>query len=285
MVVRLTIPLGKDDNVKNLVFSILANEYPLKIIEITNLIRKRYGKTVSFQAVRKSLFELIEEGIIIKDQKSFSLNKNWIFETKNELEKIYNNLTKEKIKPKNLDSIQGEVSVFTFDSLSEMMKFWQNIIDDWFKTFKKGEPNINAYQGAHGWEGLLYADKEKNTVGILKKKGIKSYALSIGNTPLDKYIWKFYSSIGLKVGFSHSTSTFDKSYYVATYGETIVQAHYPQKIVEEIDKFFKKNKTIGNLNLHELSEIVNQKIIIKLTVIKNLSMAQQMNKSIISQIE
>jgi len=78
MVVRLTIPLGKDDNVKNLVFSILANEYPLKIIEITNLIRKRYGKTVSFQAVRKSLFELIEEGIIIKDQKSFSLNKNWI---------------------------------------------------------------------------------------------------------------------------------------------------------------------------------------------------------------
>ena len=123
MVVRLTIPLGKDDNVKNLVFSILANEYPLKIIEITNLIRKRYGKTVSFQAVRKSLFELIEEGIIIKDQKSFSLNKNWIFETKNELEKIYNNLTKEKIKPKNLDSIQGEVSVFTFDSLSEMMKF------------------------------------------------------------------------------------------------------------------------------------------------------------------
>jgi len=231
------------------------------------------------------LFELIEEGIIIKDQKNYSLNKNWIFETKNELEKIYNNLTKEKIKPKSLDSIQGEVSVFTFDSLSEMMKFWQNIIDDWFQHFKKGEPSINAYQGAHGWEGLLYADKEKNTMGILKKKGIKSYALSIGNTPLDKYIWKFYSSIGLKVGFSHSTSTFDKSYYVATYGETIVQAHYPQKIVEEIDKFFKKNKTIGNLNLHELSEIVNQKITIKLTVIKNLSMAQQMNKSIISQIE
>ena len=98
MVVRLTIPLGKDDNVKNLVFSILANEYPLKIIEITNLIRKRYGKTVSFQAVRKSLFELIEEGIIIKDQRSFSLNKNWVFETKYELEKIYNNLTKEKVK-------------------------------------------------------------------------------------------------------------------------------------------------------------------------------------------
>lgn len=285
MTIRITLPLGKDDSIKNLVFSILTKEYPLKIIELTNLIRKRYGRAVTFQAVRKAILELVNEGILTRKEKEFSINKQWAFETKKELDQIYLGLTKEKITPKNIDSIKGEVSVFTFDSLSEMMKFWQNIIDDWFENFKSGNPNINAYQGAHGWEGLLYADKEKNTMGILKKKGIKSYALSIGNTPLDKYIWKFYSSIGLKVGFSHSTSTFDKSYYVATYGETIVQSHYPKEIVEEMDKYFKKNKTLKNLNLQELSDIVNKKIKIQLTVIKNLAMAKQINKSIISQIE
>jgi hypothetical protein len=285
MALRITLPLGKDDSIKNLVFSILTKEYPLKIVELTNLIRKRYGKSVTFQAVRKAILELIDESILIKQDKEFLINKNWLFETKKQIDKIYQDLSEEKVKPKGIDSIQGEVSVFTFDSLSEMMRFWQNIIDDWFKNFKTGDLNINAYQGAHGWEGLLYADKEKNTMGALKKKGIKSYAVSIGNTPLDRYIWKFYSTIGLKVGFSHSTSTFDKSYYIATYGETIVQAYYPKEIAEEMDKYFKKNRTIENLNLQELSDIVNKKIKIQLTVIKNISMAKQINKSIISQIE
>ena len=109
--------------------------------------------------------------------------------------------------------------------------------------------------------------------------------LSIGNSPLDRYIWKFYKKIGLKIAFSPSLSTFDKTYYVATYGETIVQVHYPKEIVDDLEKFFKKNKTIEELDLGELSEIANRKQEIKLTVIKNLAMAKQINKSIISQID
>ena len=45
MAIRITLPFGKDDNVKNLVFSILTKEYPLKIIELTNFIHKRYGRS------------------------------------------------------------------------------------------------------------------------------------------------------------------------------------------------------------------------------------------------
>jgi len=285
LVIRLTLPLGKEDNVKNLIFSILTNEYPLKIIEITNIIKNRYGKSVTFQAVRKALFDLMEEEIVLKHEKEFSINKNWVFEAREELDKVYRNLTEERAKPNNLDSIQGEISVFSFDSLSEMMRFWQSIINDWFDNFQAGNPNINAYQGAHVWEGLLYTDKERIIMNRLKDKGIKCYALSVGKTPLDKYIWKFYKSLGIKTGFSHSNSSFDKGYYVATYGETVVQAKYPQKLVVEIDNFFKKNKKLEDLNLQKLSELVNQKIKIKLTVIKNLEMAKQINKSIIQEID
>ena len=88
----------------------------------------------------------------------------------------------------------------------------------------------------------------------------------------------------MKVGFSPSSSSFDKSYYVATYGDTIIQARYPDEIVKELENFFKKNKTMEKMNLSNLSDIVNKKIKIKLTVIKNLAMAKQINKSIISQI-
>ena len=72
---------------------------------------------------------------------------------------------------------------------------------------------------------------------------------------------------------------------MATYGETIVQAHYPKKIADEMEDFFRKNKTIEDLNLKHLSDIVNKKIKVQLTVIKNLEMARQINKSIIVLME
>jgi len=285
MALRITLPFGKEDNVKNLVFSILTKEYPLKIIDLTNFIRKRYGKSVTFQAVRKAILQLVAESVLLNQQNQFSINKEWVINSKKQLDQLYEELTKEKINPRNIDSIKGEVSVFTFDSLNKMMKFWEDIVDDWFENFKEGDPDINCYQAAHAWEGLLHPDRERILMGRLKEKGVKSYILGLGNTPLDRYIWKFYKNIGIKVAFNPSSSSFDKTYYVGTYGETIVQVHDPPEIVNDLEKFFRKNKTIEDLDLNELSEIVNRKQEVKLTVIKNVAIAQQINKSIIALME
>ena len=105
----------------------------------------------------------------------------------------------------------------------------------------------------------------------------------MSNTSIDRFIWKFYKSLGLKIGTKFSFSSFDRAYYVATYGETIVQAHYSKKLVKELDNFFKKG--MKSMNLRDLSDIVNKKVKIDLTVIKNINMAKQINKSIISQIK
>jgi len=165
-----------------------------------------------------------------------------------------------------------------------MMNFWQDIIDDWFKNFKKGDYNVNCYQAAHLWEGLLHLDREKRAWEQVKKKKIVSYVLTTGNTPLDKSIKRFYQSIGVNMHVRPSSSSFDKSYYVATYGDTIIQFQYPKKIVDNLEKFFKKNKTMEDLNIRALADIVNQRIEIKFTVIKNPAMARQINKSILAQI-
>lgn len=284
MALEIILPFGREGDVKDLVFTILTKEYPLKIIELTNTIRKRYGKSVTFQAVRKALLELVKDGVLNKEGKEFSINKYWVQQSKRIIDELYREICEEKSKPRKTEAIAGEVSVFTFDSLNEMMKFWQELIDDWFRKFKQGDPHVNVYQAAHAWEGLLHLDREKKLMGQLKKKGIVSYILSTGNTPLDKNIRKFYQSIGVKFFIEHSTANFDKSFYVGTYGDMIVQATYPPEIVKELDGFFKKNKTIEELNLKELSDIVNTEVPIKLTVIKNLKMAEQINKSVISQI-
>jgi len=284
MSLNIVLPLGKEGDVKDLVFTILTKEYPLKLIQLTNFIRKRYGKQVTFQAVRKASIQLVSEKVLIRQKEGFLINKEWIKETKQVIDKLYEDVSQEKIVAKS-ESISEEVSVFTFDSLNEMMKFWQNLISNWNNSFKKGDPKINCYQAAHVWEGLLHLDRERELMSKLKKKGIDSYVFSTGNTPLDRNIQKFYKKIGIKMGINPSSSSFDKSYYIGTYGELIIQTQYPIDVVKELDLFFKKNKNLENLDLSELSEIVNTKRKIKLTVIKNLAMAKQMNNSILSELE
>jgi len=283
MTLEFTLPLGDEKNVKDLVFTILSKEYPLRIIDLMKLIRKRYGKSVTFQAVRKAVLELVDQRILEKQKVGYSINKNWVIEAKGFLDKLNDELNKERSETKRVDSIGKEISVFTFNSLNKMMKFWQNIIDDWFNNIKRGDPRINCYQAAHLWEGLLHLDREKGTWEHMKRKKIVSYVLSVGNTPLDKNIRKFYESLGVKVKVDPSSSSFDKSYYVGTYGDLVVQSNYPEEIVKELDDFFRRNKTIKNFDLKRLSDIVNKKAKFKMTVIKDSGMAKQINKSIISE--
>ncbi len=287
MVVRFTLLNKENNDVKDLVFTILTEEYPLKIIELTNFIKKRYGKSVTFQGVRKALMQLQKEGIVLKEGMGFSLNKQWVQESKSFLDKLYLRLVEGETRSKNkkFDSIEGEVSVFTFDSVNEMMRAWEELSDVWFKSFKKGEYNVNCYQAAHSWEILLHPDIEAKLMSQAKQKGIKSYILCTEKTPLDRNIVRFHDKIGVKMVIVPSSSNFDKSHYIGTYGELIIQAKYPDEIVKKLDIFFRKNTSIEDLNLAELSKIVNTKVQVKMTVIKNLEMAKQINASILAQME
>jgi hypothetical protein len=284
MAIDITLPFIKKGNIEDLVFTILTKEYPLRIIDLMNLIRKRYGKSVTFQAVRKAVLQLVEKDVLVVKDGRYLINNAWVLRSKEMVDSLYEELTKSKTAPKSIDSIKGEITVFNFNSLNELMKFWQRLIDDWFKKFKNGDYGINCYQSAHSWEGLLHPDIEKSIMNQLKKKKIKSYIITAGNTPLDKQISKFYAKLGIETHIVPSSSSFDKSYYVGTYGDLIVQTQYPPQIVKQLENFFRKNKSLQDLDLVELSNIVNKKIPFKLTVIKDLSMAKQINKSILSQI-
>ena len=284
MSIEISLPFGNKDNVKNLVFSILTSEYPLKLISLTNFIRKRYGRAVTFQAVRKATLQLVNEGILLREGSTFLINKEWVNDSKLVLDDLYLKLNK-KESQKTMESIGGNVTVFTFSSLNKMMKFWQQLIDEWYKKFNSKDYPYNCYQAAHLWEGLLHSDEERIIMHQLKGKKIKSYILTTGNSPLDKQIVRFYKKIGIKTHIEPSSSSFDKSFYVGTYGDLVVQTQYPEEIVKELEVFFKKNKTLQDLDLVKLSEIVNKSQEIKLTVIKDMNMAKQINRSIISQIE
>ena len=164
------------------------------------------------------------------------------------------------------------------------MNFWQSLIDDWYTKGIFDYP-MNCHQAAHVWEVLLFPAEEHKIMTQIQKKGVKCYSVTTSNTPLDKHASKFYKDIGIKSAINTSNNSYDRSYYVATYGDLIVETRYPLELVKLMDEFYKKNISLENLNIKFLNEIANRKCEVKLTVIKNLQMAKQINQSIISQIE
>ena len=117
MNLQISLPLGNESNIKNLVFTILTHEYPLKLIQLTNFIRKRYGRQVTFQAVRKAVLELVSEGVVIKTDSMFLINKEWVIKSKKIIDELYESIYEEKTQPTKIDSIGGDISVFTFGSI------------------------------------------------------------------------------------------------------------------------------------------------------------------------
>ena len=275
-------PLNNKEGIRGLILSILANEFPLRVFEIVNFIRKRYGKKVSFQAVSKEINFLIDKRILVKKNKKIEMNKEWVKELRNDAEEIYEKI----VLSKKFESKKPgeEITVLTLNSLNDAMVHYYKIIDKWFNDFKEGDNNLNCYQSLHLWEVLLHLEKEEKSISQLKKKGIKSYLLT-GSTKLDKSIINFYKKIGAKAKSQNSISEFDKTYSIGTYGDTIIQIKYPKKIIKQIDDFFKENSSLNNLDLFSLSKILKQQEKINLTIIKNSVMAKQINKSILAQFK
>lgn len=283
MSLQITLPFGNPTSTKNLVFSILSHEYPLRIVELSNLIRKRYGKSVTFQAVRKAVLELVQDKVLVQEEKQFLINKAWVKESKEHLDRLYQLLTQTKTQPATIDSLQGEISVFSFTTLHDMMQFWYSLMDEFLERMKPGD--VNSYQSAHAWEAILYANQEQSIMKKYGGKKIKSYFLTTGTTPLDKQFIHVYKKLGMVCRQAPSMKSFDRTHVIGTYGEMLVQVQLTDDMARRLDAFFRKTKSLEDMNLLELTKIAETTTTVKMTVIRNEAMAKQINKSIIDQIE
>lgn len=78
MITLLSGNKAGERKVKETVIKILTEEWPLTLKELYFAIIRQHALNVSYQAVHKSVKQLVEEGIIIKENKRYSINVEWI---------------------------------------------------------------------------------------------------------------------------------------------------------------------------------------------------------------
>jgi hypothetical protein len=268
------------ETVRECIISILSEEFPLSTNQLKNEINKKNGKTITYQAVHKELNTLLEEKAIKKEDKTFSLNLEWIQKKHLFFKKTYINYT--KLKKYSLGLLKrvredGMPISLEFNSISEMDEYFVHVMEYFQEITPKNIEIVMIYR--HNWWPLLYGKREETVIDQTNKR---FYCLCTSDTPLDQWATKYENKIGMNVKIS--SKRFD-TWNVHVYGDIIIQFNIDPAITTEIDKYFDETKKIEQVNHTKLHQILDRNSTHTVLVYKDKKLSSKIRNETIAIIE
>ena len=288
MAIEIVTPqLGKvKKSTKDLVISTLIYEHPLNLAKLTNAIKRKFQASVTFQGVRKAVNQLAENGVVIKDGKVYDLSKDWILELREFVEKLQESHFTERTGIKDIQAIGEDLKVYTFDNLIDLDKFWNKIIGKWFDDDKENKGDKFYVQlSGHAWYVLGQLGEETAILEKIKKLNIHFYTLANDDTFLDRWSKKYYTDQGFFYTTNKDKKRSSNARYFAVYNDFVIQATYPEDIAREIDSVYRGTKDFESFEIAKLITILRKKTDLKVTVMRNPVVAEQLRNYILSRFK
>src|SRR3989344_4609206 len=259
MTLSITLPLlEKTSSVKDMAFSVLMHEFPLSLMKILNAVNKQYNKSFSFQAVRKAVLQLVEEGVLEKEGKEFSENKG------------------SKVQ------VSGNTTFYTLPTLVDLDYMWNGLIRQALNDQKTVK--VITFKSVHFWFLIATLAQETELIKEMIKRGIKLYYICYGNTALDKWTVEMYNKIGVHIKLLPKPKNFTSGLNMGTYGNMLIQSQHPPELTKKIDAFFQKCKNPQDASLTDITELVTEKCEINLQALADPLVAETIRKDIIRQV-
>ncbi|MBT4541107.1 hypothetical protein HOC35_06340 [Candidatus Woesearchaeota archaeon] len=282
---ELSIPqLGEDSkNVKDLVFTILSNEQPLSIIELTNKIRKNYNVSITYQGVRKAVDLLHKQNVLIKTKKRYSIDKKWVLNLKSYFDRLlttYDTKTRASIKLFETEFAKEDYAVYTFNNLWDLDNFWSDAITYWaIHREKNEEPKFVSYVFYSFWF-LINLGRETRLFDDMIKAGIQPYQLFLKDVPLNRWGSKIYKERGVIVNVveNKKTKQVDELMDMNILGDLVFQIKYPEKIRKKLKAFYEKYSSTQEMSLKEITQIAHEPCEIKFIIFRNPTLAKDLRE-------
>lgn len=282
MTLELVIPEaeGKEQSVKDCVFTILAEGEPKTLTQLQRELKRRYKKSVSFQAILKAVRALLASRVLAKEGKLYTLNKDWIFETRRYLDRLYTEHFK-VAKPLKKVEMGADVTVYTVSNLLELDRLWNDLLVTWAKHAQ--ENKVNVWKGSHCFWLLPRLQEEDILHDLMLQQGVTTYNLLTSNTPLDKQAAKYYVGKGAHVKIKKQRNKEDR--HLAAFGPYVLRFVIPQNIAKELEKLYEKTKKPDDLDLKKAADVFKEQVPIEVTLIKDETLAGQVLREIMRQFE
>jgi len=266
---------NKPKNTKDTIISLLTNEWPLTLRGIYFKIKKKYSYKGSYQAVYKSVKELVQKKILIQTNKEYEINIPWIKNLQSFTDIVETNYyTKQRLNTikglKNSKSGQ-DIIILDFETIFDAEKYLYYFIKN--ELFKSKNLNL-CFQTNHLWKPIFYLRAEYNFYKRLHQKGHKSFYLISGNTPIDKNNKEFYKSLNVNI----KTTKQNHFNEIIVFKDFFIELFIPENIKTKLTKYVKENNA-----LKLLTKVLSKKSSIKLIINKDKELANEIEKKIVGE--
>ena len=274
MVMHLVIPEinFKPQNSRDAIISILTSDWPLSLREIYVKIKKQYGYSSSYQAVFKSVNELLEKGVLYKNDKKYSINVDWIKKLQSFTDIVETNYyAKERMHQLSgiKDSKQNaDILILNFETIFDAEKYLYYFIKD--RLFKKNNESL-YFQLKNEWRPLFYFRSEYNFHRKLIEKKHKIFVLCGGKSEIEKENKIFYDNIGVKFYLNKITSPQDSIILLDYY----IQIFIPEDLRNKMNEYLEKKDTLSLLK-----NVLEKKSSIRVLITKDESLCKQIKASL-----
>ncbi|MFH1391951.1 MAG: hypothetical protein ABIH20_06580 [Candidatus Diapherotrites archaeon] len=258
---------GKTSTKSN-ILSLLGERQSLSAKQIHSELKSQYANNSSYQAVHKMLKEMQITGILKEYNHQYTIEINWIANTKKHLENI-----EKTAKTLNAEELrEKKILYFEFDTFIEIAEFVL------FEFSTLPNPNKDPYTSLtyHIWPTLALSN---NQFRRLKEflTTTKSYILAASNTPLDKMAIKAFEKHGTKVKTGKELP-FTPDTLVQ--GDFIAYVYFDYKGKKLYDQFSKATKSLTNLNISEIfNTLFETQFKHKILVIHNPKIAEEIRRN------
>lgn len=273
MSLKLVIPqMGKNPKTKDIIISVLGYEWPLTPKKIYNIVRQRYSKSVTYQAVYKSLNELVDEGVMVRNKGGYQIGMKWLKELHRFTECVETNYySKRKIGPAAgvKESKSGSnITILTFSTLFDAEKYLYYLQKH--SILNSNEKGMLCMHRLHEWRPLMYMRAEYNWARLLRQLGYKVYVMYAGSTLMEKRYAEFYRKFGWNVRTGVESVGMNET---TVFRDTVIQLMLPKDIKDNFEKIFSNNST--GLNVRQLIEnVLEKKSDISVIITKNRGIAE-----------
>ena len=227
--------------------------------EIQEELISMHDKKVSLQAIYKILEDLISKNVVVKNNRVYGLHKEWInyIEGISKKAKLHEE-KKEFINPKDV-----KVKTLIFKNLVEMDDYCSELHNHHYSNSREV---CLVYR--HHWWHLLYPGREYDN----KKGNKKYYCVCTKNSLLDLQGSKFKKKLGMNV--VHKNVPLHGELEI--HKEFVVEKFIPNEINKLLDNFFSKTKSVVDLNIKELMDILKKDCEIIVVINKDINLAKDL---------
>jgi len=275
MAINVTLPqLGlKGSSTKDLIISILSEEWPLSAKEIFARVQKS-GAEVSYQAVHKLLLQFCEGGVLEKEGVSYQLSKGWISRIKQfatSLEKRY----------EGKDAFLSELSTFrgsfefTFNNVTDFSLGMAAMLLSERCAKSKGTCRLAVLR--HGWWPLTFQFDQFLLLRKIVKLHSAPYCIIRKDSPFARWLNKQYNLIGFNSKIVDGLKDYNDD--IAIIGSLIVQVNYSKETKKVIDELYARTPGLTALfKEYVVSTFPQKKVEINFKVSENSSLAATLGK-------